>query len=175
MEGHIAFYRGHSWVSRCIRWFTRSEYSHVAYIDASGAVYEAWMPRVRKTANYHEGHKPGTVIDLYRCAMTWTQERAFIQYLESKVGAKYDTRGVLGFLSRRAGAQRAAKLFCSELILEASRHAHYPLIGRVPSYTVSPGHLSSSPLLWACGTLVTRRKEKRRRLACRPGAHRAQV
>ena len=156
MTGYLGFYRGKSLVSKGIKWFTRSEYSHVSYISADGEVYEAWMPRVRKTANYNVGHKPGTVIDLYRWHMTHTQEQAFVQHLEGMVGRRYDTRGVLGFISRRAGAQRDSRLFCSELILDASRHAHSELIGRVPSYTVSPGHLSSSPLLWGCGSVVTR-------------------
>ena len=154
MDGYIAFYRGLSWVSKCIRWFTRSEYSHVAYIGGDGCVYEAWRPRVRKTANYSEGHKPGTVIDLFRFDITPTQEESFVQYLESRVGWRYDTRGVLGFISRRPGAQRDDRLFCSELILEASRHAHAPLLRLVPAYTVSPGQLVSSPLLWGCGSVA---------------------
>jgi len=156
MIGYLAFYRGRSLVSKAIKWFTRSEYSHVAYIAESGYVYEAWRPRVRKCVSVHHGHTPGTILDLYRWNMTDTEELAFVQYLESKVGARYDTRGVLGFMSRRAGAQRDSRLFCSELLLDASRHAHAPLLRLVPSYAVSPGHLSSSPLLWGCGSIVTK-------------------
>jgi len=155
MNGHLGFYRGRSLVSWCIKWFTRSEYSHVAYIDEMGRVYEAWSPKIRVMPSIHQGHTPGTIIDLFRFELTLDQEAEFVQYLLSRIDKQYDMRGVLGFISRRAGAQREDRDFCSELILDASRAAGVPLLRLVPSYAVSPGHLSSSPLLWSCGQVVT--------------------
>ena len=154
MNGHFAFYRGISLVSKAIKWFTRSNYSHVSYIDGSGQVYEAWPPRARITPSYNVGHAAGTIIDLYRCPMSPTQEATMVAYLTGCIGIKYDFAGVLGFISRRAGAQRQDKLFCSEMIVDACRAAGVILIERTPSYAISPGHLSTSPLLSYSGSVV---------------------
>lgn len=44
----IALYQGKSAISRLIRWQTRSQYSHAAFLLDDGSVIEAWQPCVRE-------------------------------------------------------------------------------------------------------------------------------
>jgi hypothetical protein len=44
----IALYQGKSLISRAIRWQTRSQYSHAAFLLDDGSLIEAWQPCVRE-------------------------------------------------------------------------------------------------------------------------------
>src|SRR5579871_2617400 len=44
----IALYQGKSLISLLIRWQTRSQYSHAAFLLDDGSVIEAWQPCVRE-------------------------------------------------------------------------------------------------------------------------------
>jgi uncharacterized protein YycO len=148
----VAAYRGRSLLSRLIQWRTWSGVSHVACIKGDGQVVEAWGgsgPRgVRHFDSWHRGHTPGTNIDLFLFrGLSDGQAREFWDFQMSKVGAKYDYLGVLGFVARRSALQCPFKWFCSELVHAASVAAQAPLLVGTPSYKVSPGDIVKSPVL----------------------------
>jgi hypothetical protein len=86
--------------------------------------------------------------------MSADDEARMIQILRTYLGVPYDMRGVLGFISRRDGAQARGRMFCSELILTAARGAGLDLLKRIAPHRVDPGMLSTSPLLDRVGTVV---------------------
>lgn len=147
----IALYHGVSLPSRVIRWFTRSTYSHAAWVDPLTAeVIESWDGRVRRAADFGELHTPGTVVDIFEVEgehveMAYDVVKGF---LERQVGDRYDWVGILHFGTRHReyGWQRD-KWFCSELVYEAYRRADINLLERCTAHQVAPGHLAWSPKL----------------------------
>ena len=155
MRGYICFYKGKSFVSGVIKWFTWGDYSHVAYMFENGELIEAWHKGgVVHRLSWLDGHKVGTVIERYKIpSMSNEAEAIMVAFLKSQVGKKYDYRGLFGFLGRRA-IENALKWFCSELLGEGTTRADTPLLLRVPSYKVSPSQLNTSPLLIPFDTIV---------------------
>ncbi|NOY80901.1 MAG: hypothetical protein GXP31_07825 [Kiritimatiellaeota bacterium] len=161
----LLFYRGIGWISRLIRWQTRSPVSHVALMRDGEArhVIEAWQnPLPRGLVHHNVGndapfrlHTPGTVVEVYSvprlCAPggEWIDGRVWKWAMQqAKAGVAYDFRMVLRFLPKlpeTPGSRR--KLFCSELAAMAFVIGCYPLLERIPPAYVSPGMLRASPLL----------------------------
>jgi uncharacterized protein YycO len=153
----IALYRGKSWISRAIRLFNWSDYSHVAWLDErAGGVYEAWPYHVRRVANLGTQHTPGTVIDLFSTCATRDQLDVVRAFLTSQIGKPYDFRGVINFLRRRDQSPASqARWFCSELVFAAYAAAGIQLLSRIPAHKVYPGMLAYSPLLIHEDTVIT--------------------
>jgi hypothetical protein len=119
----IALYKGQSRISGCIRWLTRSEYSHAAlYFDDAaelaaesmraggryrmaalrhtkpGSIVEAWDGvGVRNCASTSDGHSPGTPVDIYELnpKLTANQERSVIAAILPTLGEPYDWKNCL--------------------------------------------------------------------------------
>jgi hypothetical protein len=169
----LLFYRGTSLVSRVIKGFTWSKYSHVSIVPSDGfhlelnkakymaecRLFEAWHKGepsgVVRRRGIHDAHKKGTRIDVFGVEAT-VKIAAVLAFLESQVGKRYDFRGVLGFVSRRDGAQAQDKWFCSELAFAAVQAGGVDLLRDIEPHRVSPGLLSKSPLLKQVGTISTK-------------------
>lgn len=153
----IAIYRGKSAVSRIIRFFNWSPYSHVAWIDDSNfSVIEAWHKGgVTHVKTPSCNHTPGTALDLFIVPQEEPHHTAMIrEFLLSQVGKKYDFAGILGFIFRVTRLQRKQKWFCSELVAEAYATAGLPLL-RLPSFKIYPGMIAASPMLRHTGGFTT--------------------
>ena len=142
----IALYKGTSALSRAIRWRTWSEYSHAAWVCDDGSVIEAWRGGVRHVPSIHAQHTQGTEIDLFAVEMTTEKKWAVQEFLIRQIGKPYDYGAILGFMTR-AKSENPEKWFCSELIFAACQSAGVALLKRIPTWQVSPGLLSISPLL----------------------------
>jgi hypothetical protein len=157
----IALYQGKSLVSRLIRWFTWSKYSHVAWLCQDGSVIEAWhRGGVRRQPSLSAVHTPGTRVELFQVLthefreLNYAQREAVETFLTQQLGARYDFLGILGFLTR-ARMEKHGAWFCSELVTRALNHAGvWPLL-RVPACKVAPGLLALSPLLRFQSTIIT--------------------
>lgn len=143
----IVLYKGRSALSRAIRWWTRSDYSHAAWERSNGNLMEAWTHGVRMVADFATDHARGTPVEWYRIEGATLEQRDAIEcFLTSQLGKRYDYRGVFGFVSHK-DLDNPDRWFCSELIFEACRMAGLPLLARVPAFKVSPGALWAAPRL----------------------------
>lgn len=144
----IALYHGRSWISRIIKTFTWSDYSHAAWIDDDGSVFEAWGKNgVTHVPTIDTNHTPGTPVRIYEVAGETPQIRAAVRsFLSGEVGRKYDWLGVFGFVLRANRFARQNRWFCSELVAEAYRLAGHKILN-LPSNKVFPGMLAASPML----------------------------
>lgn len=145
----IALYKGISLLSRLIRWYSRSEYSHAAWIDPdTGACYEAWTNGVRMVPSFESCHTPGTHVDIFATPANREQSLAIRRFHQQLVGKAYDWHGIFHFVTRRPEhARDQDRWFCSELVVAAYRAAGVPLLARVEPYKVYPSMLAWSPLL----------------------------
>lgn len=144
----IVLYKGKSRLSRAIRWWTRTEFSHVGVERANGNFLEAWTHGVRMVADYATDHARGTPVEWYRIeGAKPAQREAMERFIVSQLGKPYDYRGLFGFISRKDYTDNPDKWFCSELVFQACKVAGIDLLARVPAYKVSPGAIWTSPRL----------------------------
>lgn len=143
----LLLYCGTSWVSKAIRWQTRSIYSHAAVLLPTGFVYEAWTKGgVVKAESVGANHKDGTVIDCFTFESNTTSDALIVTFLEQHLGDKYDYLSVLRFLDRRRESVSSQdKWFCSELVFAAMAYAGLAPLERIEAYAVNPGMLGISP------------------------------
>ena len=176
---HVALYRGISAVSLAIRFITRSRYSHAAFLfDASavqaaqhmvasgvnlrslkinrGAVVEAWSGGVKTSTSLSTLHTPGTVVDIfnYDQPLTPAEEEMLIAWLVSVIGAPYDYRDIICFLTRQRG-RPGDTWFCSRLVDEMSRRVGRPFFRETPSWKVPPGWLAMTLALRFSHSIIT--------------------
>jgi uncharacterized protein YycO len=147
----LAFYRGKSIVSKLIRWKTRGVYSHVAVMFDNGKILEAWQgtDSVRWIDSLANGHRAGTLIDIYTVDAPIDEERAF-RFAESQIGKEYGYRTIAKFLTNTSGDD-PDEWICSEIALAVAAAGGVPLLARVEAYKVSPVTLSWSPFLKLTG------------------------
>ena len=154
---YILLYRGKSLISKLIRWQTRSIYSHASiYIEGEGNI-EAWhIGGVRMKDSYCDGHKSGTIIDVFSVDLSDEEIEKIVEYAKSKIGKKYDFRSVFRFLTRKPQNEHDKdKWFCSELVFASFKYAGINLLERIEAWAVSPALLSFSPKMkkvttWVC-------------------------
>jgi len=139
----VLLFRGRGLISALIRWQTRARYAHAAIRLPDGRVLEAWQGRgVRiKRLQDWDGVDAYTVpgVDAF-------QWREVIQFAVDQIGKPYDYLAIARFVTRRTMPDNA-RWFCSELVFESLRQAGVVLLNRVDAWQVSPGMLSTSPLL----------------------------
>lgn len=142
----VLMYQGKSWLSRAIRFQTRSDYSHAAIELDDGTVIEAWASAgvVHRKSGYREGHTKGTRVHVYAIKGTLDKDRVE-KFLKDRVGKKYDWWSVLRFISHTPASEND-KWFCSELVLTALAHGFVALL--YGSYSeMSPRDVPMSTLI----------------------------
>jgi len=143
----VGLHKGKSWLSRLIRWQTRSQYSHAS------AVLLGLDPVTIEAVEGIGVHKLGfrgfqPDVDYFLAPLTEEQERAAVEFLEEQIGKPYDWSMVARFISRRQEARKTSgKWFCSELVFAAIKKAGVALLSGCEPWEVSPGLLAKSPLL----------------------------
>ena len=151
----VLAYKGKSWISKTIRWQTRSEYSHIGIWIDEGVV-EAWHKGgVRLVTNPDEGHTDGTPIDVFE-PIVRIDERRLRNALLNEVGKAYDFHGCARFLSRR-DAPLDDRWFCSELAAWALKQSNLTL-QRIPASHMAPAHVAMSRFLRPVAQIVTGRE-----------------
>lgn len=131
-------------LSRYIRWFTWSDFSHVDVVLEDGSLLGAQWDGIKvRPANYQKFSK----IARFKASqwMKPEQELLFWQFLKEQLGKRYDKKSIIGFLFRRDWRQEES-WFCSELVAAGFEYAGFPLINRNVN-RVTPGMLISSTRL----------------------------
>ena len=139
----VLLFHGRGVISSLIRWQTRGQYSHAAFLLPDGQILESWQgDGVRlKTLSDYRG------IDVYEIpGMTPAQWAIAIEWALAQVGKKYDYWSIIRFVSRRK-LPANDKLFCSELLFAACALAGYNLFERIEASAVSPSLLAITPLI----------------------------
>jgi len=149
-------YRVRSATSHVIQARHWSPYSHLSWIKADCGAIESWKgDGVVETDSYHEGHKPGTRIDLFDITLTPNELLLLEGFFRDQVGKKYDTRGVMHFVTKRPERiEDQDRWFCSELLAAGFIHINRPLLLRIPAWKTYPGLLTYSPLLHYKGYVI---------------------
>lgn len=163
----IALYQGKSWISRAIRWQTRSKYSHAAFLLDDGSVIEAWQPVVRMVVPDEEGdfisglskqHTPGTVVDIFEfaCPLTPGENQKLTWLAMQDINTPYDYRSIIRFLTRKKSNLKKRRLFCSEQVFARCAQIGRQLLDRTEAWRVPPDWIARSPHLNLTKTITTR-------------------
>ena len=70
-------------------------------------------------SNDFKYHTEGTEIDMFYIEVTKEQKDNIESFLHSKIGLKYDYKGIFGFISKIQYMESKNKWFCSEILFEA--------------------------------------------------------
>lgn len=149
----VVLFKGKSFISRLIRWQTRSEYSHAAVLveettaghPVMGFVIES-MEGVGVRAAQWKAAEDADVFEVE--GLSELEKTRVLKFLNEQVGKKYDWLMVLRFISRRQESRATSgKWFCSELVFAAFLKAGVELLARTEAWEVSPGLLARSPWL----------------------------
>lgn len=140
----IMFSTQTDWVSRLIRFFTWSMFSHVDVILPPGQML------IGATAS--SGVRVIDIKKQKRKASKWSiyefeciDEKMFYHLVSSEGAKPYDFNGIIGMLFRK-NWQRDDRWFCSELVAWASAKAGCPILtGQY--HRITPGALLKSPIL----------------------------
>lgn len=109
----VAFYKGRKRVfNRLVSWWTRGPYSHCELVLDNGvSVSSSFMDGGVRYK--HIDFAP----DLWDFIEVGPEYPAIKDRIYAKCGRKYDWRGLIGFVFRRAGEDRG-KEFCSEFVMD---------------------------------------------------------
>ena len=144
----IALYRGNSFVSRLIRFFSRDIYSHAA-IRVDDAVFEAKeFKGVIKSTDWNIKNEE---VDIFLLKQEISNEKLqdLKNFLDKQVGKPYDYLMVLGFIlyTSREGRKNSGKWFCSELIFAALEKIGIKLLNYLQPWKVHPSMICYSNLI----------------------------
>ena len=126
VETTLIFSRNGGIISRFVRFFTRSAWSHVDIYDPSSNTVVGAMP-------------PAGVREMPLSDLLATSSHAVavtyagicpdkpLAYARSKTGACYDWRALTGFITKSM-LDNPAKYFCSELVAKAFAAGGYPIV-----------------------------------------------
>jgi hypothetical protein len=161
-------------LSRAIRFFTRSQYSHSAFLfdDAAflaasrvanrrglhnliytgpGSVVEMWTEGIRGEPSISTAHTPGTQVDIYALKepLSAIMEEKLIEQLDQDLGQhiKYAYLDIVRFLTREPHPGPVKRLFCSELVYSRLANVGVELLSRTDAWKVPPDWIARSPLL----------------------------
>lgn len=162
----ILGYQGVSWVSKIIRWQTRSKYSHIAIMLPDKTTIEAWMVggdrwlkgKVVHRDNFSIGHTDGTKVTVFDIVDPEFDDIKALEYLFKQVGKPYDWKSVLRFLTHLPASVNG-KLFCSEVAEEMGVDNGHPFHNElsIPA-NMSPEDTATSIGLKPSGELIVNNK-----------------
>lgn len=126
-----------------------TEIAHTSAMDVPvsgvfGNVIEAWREGVVER-HWTEGHKPGTIIDVYRVPCNKFQMIGFYESMRKKKGCKYDFKAIAGF-PLRADLNDKNKWFCSEAVFDSALEVNVRLLANIKANKVFPVLLNLSPI-----------------------------
>ena len=131
MKIQVLFYKGTSFLARCIQWRTYSPYSHVA-VRIGDDIYEALMDR-GVVINTALPVPPKSLADVIEIEVSDYNLAQWMRFLIGELGNKYDFWGIFGFLGRPKNRSLDHSWFCSELVgeflatCEEMERLQYPL------------------------------------------------
>lgn len=146
----VALFRNQSFVSRAIKFVTRSPYSHAAIILDDGTVIEAKeFHGVRQVNSLTELLNKKSIVDIFDFDATEDQKQIITNFLLKQVGKKYDYWMVFGFIwhATRESRKSSGRWFCSELVFAALEKAGILLLNNVEPWMVAPSLISYSNIL----------------------------
>ena len=141
----VLLFSGDGLISKLIKWQTRSIFSHVGVLTDDGKVLEAIEGSGVRIRDWAEEDKRNTVQFTVDGLGQEGWEKT-IAFMKAQIGKKYDWWAIIRFVSRRYMPDND-HWFCSELVFTAVREGGVHLLRRIRPSEVSPGGLSTSPLL----------------------------
>lgn len=142
----VVFFNGKSLISKIIKFFTRSKFSHAAFLIDDASLLEAWKNpnqknKVQWFISTFNNHTLGTEIEIIYIPVT---KKCFLQFYElcnfiDFVKIPYDFIGVFAFLIPFK-LKINGHWFCSEGVYEILRYLKI-IKNDVPGWKINPDDL----------------------------------
>lgn len=157
--GDIILVRGNTpLISRAIRWFTNSEYTHVALAVSEDQVFEI---DINKRLAIHPLEHKNYDIYRYKHGLTLSQ-KASLRYYADQVATTnkgYDWWRAIGFAMQKLFKTKKTfnmlhRVVCSEIVDNFYNHIHIDIVPEHEDGDVTPGHFEYSPKLIKVGSSI---------------------
>lgn len=135
----LRFVTNESFISKLIRFFTWSKFSHIDYVFDNGSCYSAMPNGV--SFNDNDCYE---LIEYYELEVVNKIELE--KFLYSQSGKPYDWKAIFGFIFRKNWSSDD-KWFCSELIAAAVEVGGIKLFKNTTMDRITPRDLYTNPLL----------------------------
>lgn len=135
----IAFYKGNGFVSRLIKFWTRSKYSHCELVFSNGSSFSADTKMPMHTRFANSKYMVAAEWDFIHIAVTKEGETKIKNFCIDELRCAYDWTGIVLSQFIPLGYHNKTKWFCSEVCVAALQ-----TIGMLPGIKpnrVSPGKL----------------------------------
>jgi hypothetical protein len=140
----VCFYAGGGIVGRAIRWQTRSKVGHTATFMPR---WQSWIEADARKGVILRGEERPDRVDF--AVVTLPNYNAADVFAFQSIGASYDKRMILRFLTRQKEAKGTADdFFCSEHTSSLLRHGGVVALAHSEPWEESPGDLYLSPILF---------------------------
>lgn len=120
----LIFVKGNSTISKIIKWFTKSEYSHVGIILDDKHICEINYNYTFRIRHFEYKEKD---YDIYRCKknINIKDKELMFKYIRKNLNQKYDFREIVRiifpFLNIKDNSKR---VICSELVYDCFKNAN---------------------------------------------------
>lgn len=117
--GDIFLVKNDTFISRIIRWITRSEYSHCGvFLDSMHIYHTEYNQGLRITHSLY----PKGKVEVYRANIPFDNEKLH-SFICDNIGNKYDFGEILKVLFRINKKETDSEYICSSLVREAFLYA----------------------------------------------------
>lgn len=146
-KGDLILLKNDSILSRIIKFFSKSEYSHVAVYLEDGFVIESDWGGVQ--ISHLRKYKSVEYDVYYHAKMDKDKAEMLTQWMLGQVGSRYDYGGIFGILLNKLGLTKKnhwddkASYWCCELVADAYLNVGLKVCAREETWLVSPGDLAN--------------------------------
>jgi Orthopoxvirus protein of unknown function (DUF830). len=147
--GDIVLYKGNGIVSKLVKFFTKSEYTHVSMLISSNHIIEAnWY----KKSNIVRFEYDENTIEVYRIkgGLDYTKQIAIIQHSYDFLNKKYDYKQIFWYIYEYFFGKKNKNIFnsnqrliCSELVDKAYLSIGIDLVDFRKDGNVTPADIAN--------------------------------
>lgn len=117
--GDIVFVKNDTFISKLIKRFTNSDYSHCGIIISPMHIYETNY-NINSSIQHFSYNK--NMCDIYRVNFEFDEEK-FKEFISNNIGNKYDFMEILKIIFRINKADNDNEYICSTLVRDAFKYA----------------------------------------------------
>ncbi|MGL5329086.1 MAG: YiiX/YebB-like N1pC/P60 family cysteine hydrolase [Peptostreptococcaceae bacterium] len=124
--GDIFLIKNDTFISKLIRWFTRSQYSHCGLCISDDGIH-LWHTEFNMGLRLTHLMYPSDKMEVYRVNVSYDHEKLY-DFILANIGNKYDFMEIFKVIFRCKKAETDSEYICSELIRAAYRHVGIELV-----------------------------------------------
>lgn len=143
--GDIFFVKNTTFISRLIRWFTKSQYSHCGIFVSNDGIH-LYHTEFNMGLKLTHLMYPSEKMEVYRVAGEYNHDKLH-EFIQKNIGNKYDFGEIFKVIFSCKKKETDSEYICSNLIFEAYKYAGLDLFDGEMDRIPTPRDISESKYL----------------------------